>query len=176
MKISPTKIPGVMEVEVTPLTDERGLFARTFCAETFAGHGLADRYPHQNTSYNPRRGTLRGLHLQAEPSPEAKLVRATRGRVFDVAVDLRPASPAYRDWTAVELDANRRNALYIPAGCAHGFLTLEDDSEVFYLMSETYVPALARTYRWNDPAFGVDWPFEPSVISARDAAAEDYTP
>lgn len=165
-----------MEVEISPVADERGLFARTFCAETFAGHGMAAHFPHQNTSFNPRRGTLRGLHLQAEPSPEAKLVRATRGRVFDVAVDLRPASPTYRQWTSVELSADRRNAIYIPAGCAHGFLTLDDDSEVFYLMSETYVPALARTYRWNDPAFGVSWPFEPLVISARDAAAEDYLP
>ncbi|WP_029005300.1 dTDP-4-dehydrorhamnose 3,5-epimerase [Azorhizobium doebereinerae] len=176
MKISPTSVDGVMAVEVTPFSDERGLFARTFCAETFAAHGMAEVFPQQNTSFNPRAGTLRGLHMQAEPNAEAKLVRATRGRIYDVAVDLRPASPTYRAWTAVELDAARRNALYIPGGCAHGFLTLEDDSEVFYLMSRTYVPELARTYRWNDPAFGVAWPADPILISARDAAAEDYKP
>ncbi|OYX87190.1 MAG: hypothetical protein B7Y75_02450 [Azorhizobium sp. 35-67-5] len=117
---------------------------------------------------------MRGLHLQAEPQPEAKLVRATRGRVFDVAVDLRPGSPTYCAWTAVELDADRRNALYIPAGCAHGFLSLVDDSEVAYLMSAPYVADLARTYRWNDPAFAIAWPTAPALISDRDAAAADF--
>ncbi len=174
MKISATALAGVMHVEVTPFADDRGLFARTFCAETFAAHGMASVFPQANTSFNPRAGTLRGLHLQAEPHPEAKLVRATRGRVFDVAVDLRPASPTYCAWTALELDAERRNALYIPAGCAHGFLSLVDDSEVSYLMSATYVADLARTYRWNDPAFAIAWPIDPLLISDRDAAAEDF--
>ena len=176
MNITPTALAGVMAVEVTPFADERGLFARTFCAQTFAAHGMASAFPQANTSFNPRAGTLRGLHLQAEPQPEAKLVRATRGRVFDVAVDLRPASPTFRAWTAVELDADRRNALYIPAGCAHGFLSLVDDSEVSYLMSAAYVPDLARTYRWNDPAFAIAWPAPPLLISDRDAAAEDFRP
>lgn len=176
MKITPTALAGVMAVEVTPLADARGLFARTFCGETFAAHGMASVFPQANTSFNPRAGTLRGLHLQAEPQPEAKLVRATRGRVFDVAVDLRPASPTFRAWTAVELDADRRNALYIPPGCAHGFLSLVDDSEVSYLMSAPYVAGLARTYRWNDPAFGIAWPAAPTIISDRDAAAEDFRP
>ncbi|MFH3479162.1 dTDP-4-dehydrorhamnose 3,5-epimerase [Xanthobacter variabilis] len=176
MKFVPTTVDGVMLVEVTPFEDERGLFARTFCADTFRAHGLMDRFVHANTSWNPRKGTLRGLHLQAPPRADAKLVRAVRGRIFDVAVDLRPTSTTYLNWTAAELSAKRRNALYIPEGCAHGFLTLEDETEVFYLHSEVYVPDLARTYRWNDPAFGVDWPAAPTTISARDAAAEDYQP
>lgn len=169
MKFLATEITGAFLVEADALADGRGMFARTFCAETFAAQGLASVYPQCNLSANIRRGTLRGLHYQADPKPEAKLVRATSGRVFDVAVDLRPQSPTYRKWAAAELDAARHNAFYIPAGCAHGFLTLEDGCTLFYQMSESYVPELARGVRWDDPAFNIDWPFAPIVISERDA-------
>lgn len=175
MKITPTALAGVMSVEITPQADARGFFARTFCAETFAAHGMATHFPHCNVSWNPHARTLRGLHYQAAPGTEAKLVRATKGRVFDVAVDLRPASPTYRQWTGLELDAERRNAIYIPEGCAHGFLTLEDGCELFYQMSQVYVPELARCARWNDPAFGISWPLSPALISPRDAEAPEFS-
>ena len=165
-----------MLVEVEAASDDRGAFARTFCADTFAAHGLADRFPQTSASWTRRAGTLRGLHYQADPKPEAKLVRATRGRAFDVAVDLRPDSITYRAWTAVELDAGRRNAVYIPPGCAHGFLTLADDCELLYMMSEPYAPDLARTARWDDPAFAIAWPFAPSLMAPRDAQAPDHRP
>ncbi|WP_295556567.1 dTDP-4-dehydrorhamnose 3,5-epimerase [uncultured Hyphomicrobium sp.] len=174
MRIIPTAVAGAFVVEIDALSDERGMFARTFCAETFAAHGLASQFPQCNVSTNTKRGTLRGLHYQAEPKPEAKLVRATSGRAFDVAVDLRTSSPSYLKWAAVELDAGRRNAFYIPAGCAHGFVTLEDDCEIFYQMSEVYVAELQRGVRFDDPAFAIAWPLAPTVISARDAALERY--
>ncbi|MFG1422371.1 dTDP-4-dehydrorhamnose 3,5-epimerase family protein [Roseixanthobacter liquoris] len=171
MRITPTSVAGVMHVHVSPNTDARGLFARTFCAEAFAAHGLATSFPQASTSWNPHCGTLRGLHLQVEPKGEAKLVRVTRGRVFDVAVDLRPASPTYLAWTGIELDAARRNAIYIPEGCAHGFLTLEAGCEVFYQISQSYDAGLARTFRWDDPAFAIAWPAAPRIISSKDATA-----
>ncbi len=174
MRLSPTTLPDVLLVEVSALSDERGLFARTYDEATFARFGLPTRWPQCNTSWNRHRGTLRGLHYQAEPHPEAKLVRCTHGRVFDVAVDLRPDSPHYCRWTGAELSASARNALYIPAGFAHGFLTLEDECEVFYQMGESYVPDLAQGVRWNDPAFAIDWPAAPAVISERDAAYPDF--
>ncbi|RUM27312.1 dTDP-4-dehydrorhamnose 3,5-epimerase [Rhizobium vallis] len=175
MKFVPTAVSGAFVVEVDARSDERGLFARTFDAKSFADHGLVPVYLQCNVSQNHKRGTLRGMHYQADPRPEIKLVRATRGRVFDVALDLRRDSPTYLNWASVELDAARHNAFYIPAGCAHGFLTLEDDCELFYQMSEVYVPELARGVRWDDPAFAIAWPFTPSVISERDAALENYS-
>ncbi|MBB3592906.1 dTDP-4-dehydrorhamnose 3,5-epimerase [Rhizobium sp. BK529] len=175
MKFVPTAVSGAFVVEVDARSDERGLFARTFDAKSFADHGLVPVYPQCNISQNHKRGTLRGMHYQAAPRPEVKLVRVTRGRVFDVALDLRRDSPTYLKWAAVELDATRYNAFYIPAGCAHGFLTLEDDCELFYQMSEVYVPELARGVRWDDPAFSIAWPFTPSVISERDAALASYS-
>ncbi len=174
MRLSPTTLPDVLLVEVTALSDERGLFARTYDEALFARSGLPTRWPQCNTSWNRHRGTLRGLHYQAEPHGEPKLVRCTRGRVFDVAVDLRPASPDFRRWVGIELSAEARDALYIPAGFAHGFLTLEDDCEVFYQMGENYVPELARGVRWNDPAFAIVWPAVPAVLSERDAAYPDF--
>jgi len=174
MHIHPTELEGVLEIRVAPHGDERGLFARTYDEALFAKLGLPTRWPQCNTSWNRRRGTLRGLHYQAAPRPEPKLVRCTQGRVFDVAVDLRPSSPGFRRWAGVELSAEARNALFIPAGFAHGFLTLEDGSEVFYQMGESYVPELARGVRWNDPAFAIAWPAEPEVLSERDAAYPDF--
>lgn len=174
MRITATAIPGVMLIEAEAQTDARGGFARTYDEAAFAAAGLPTHWPHGNASWNLRRGTLRGLHYQATPQPDPKIVRCTAGRVFDVAVDLRPESPAYCRWVSIELTAERRNAVYIPAGCAHGFLTLEDDSEVFYMMGEVYVPDLARGVRWNDLAFAVAWPFAPEVITQRDASWPDF--
>ena len=173
MRFHPTALEGVLEIRVAPLGDERGLFARTYDEALFARAGLPTRWPQCNTSWNRCRGTLRGLHYQAEPHPEPKLVRCTRGRVFDVAVDLRPGSPGFCRWVGIELCAETRNALFIPAGLAHGFLTLEDESEVFYQMGENYVAELARGVRWNDPAFAIVWPAVPAVLSERDAAYPD---
>jgi dTDP-4-dehydrorhamnose 3,5-epimerase len=163
-------------VELEPHTDERGLFARSFCADEFTAAGIAMTVVQTNLSRNTRRGTLRGMHYQAEPAPEPKLVRCTAGRVFDVAVDLRPASPSFCRWTGAELDAESHNGLFIPAGCAHGFLTLSDDSEVTYLMGAAYASELARGVRWNDPAFAIDWPFDPVLMSDKDAAYPDFDP
>ena len=174
MIFSETAIPGVVLVELERLEDERGFFARSFCAEEFAARGLAANFVQANLAHNALRGTLRGLHYQADPAPEPKLVRCTRGAVFDVAVDLRPESPSYCCWTGHRLDSRNHSALYIPAGCAHGLLTLEDNSEVSYLMGAAYAPELARGVRWNDPAFAIDWPFEPALISARDAGFADF--
>ena len=169
-----TDVTGAFEIVPELLRDERGAFARTFCAEAFAERGLVANWPQCNVSTNAARHTLRGMHWQAAPHGEAKLVRATRGRVFDVALDLRPASPSYRRWAAVELGEARANMFYIPAGCAHGFLTLEDDCALFYQMSAPYVPEAARCARWDDPAFSIRWPVAPAVIGARDAACPDF--
>ncbi|MEP9365966.1 dTDP-4-dehydrorhamnose 3,5-epimerase family protein [Xanthobacter sp. VNH20] len=176
MRIHPTPLAGVMQVYASPHTDDRGLFARTFCADLFAANGLESSFRQASTSWNPHIGTLRGLHLQMAPKGEVKLVRATRGRVFDVTVDLRPDSPSYRAWVAIELDAARRNAVYIPEGCAHGYMTMEAGCEVSYLISQPYDPDSARTFRWNDPAFGIRWPDEPYIISPKDAEAPDFQP
>ena len=169
MRIDPSALPGVMIITVEPQPDERGLFARTFDAAEFGAVGLPTVWPQCNVSWNARRGTLRGMHFQRAPRGEPKLVRCTRGRVFDVAVDLRPGSPGFAKWVGIELSHERRNALFIPEGLAHGFLTLEDDCEVLYMMGEIFVPELAVGVRWNDPAFAIEWPFAPSVISDRDA-------
>lgn len=170
----PTAIDGAFVVETSPHEDARGYFARTFCAETFAAQGLEHVYRQCSISFNHSRGTMRGLHYQDRPQAEAKLVRAVRGRVFDVAVDLRPGSRTFLRFASVELDAAKHNAFYIPEGCAHGFLTLQDDCELFYQISKDHVPELARCVRWNDREFGIDWPFEPSVINDRDANAADF--
>src|SRR5579862_515984 len=161
MKIEATPLPGVMLVGSAPHADERGLFARTYDEESFAAAGLPTRWPQCNVSWSRARGTLRGMHLQRPPFEEPKLVRCTRGRIFDVAVDLRPASPSFCGWFGVALSSDSRNALYIPAGCAHGFLTLEDCCEVFYMMGEAFHPEAADGVRWDDPAFAIVWPFAP---------------
>lgn len=174
MRFISTAVVGAFIVELDEHIDDRGSFARTFCTETFVAQGLAGCYPQCNVSFNRRRGTLRGLHYQASPRAEAKLVRATQGRVFDVALDLREDSETFLRWASVELDASKRNAFYIPAGCAHGFLTLEDNCELFYQMSDVFVPELACGVRWNDPQFDIAWPFAPSVVSDRDANIGNY--
>ncbi len=173
MQIRPTSLPGVMTITIEAHRDERGLFGRTYDDEAFAAAGLPTAWPQCNTSWNACKGTLRGMHFQAAPRPDPKLVRCTRGRVFDVVVDIRSGSPTFRRWVGIELSYDRRDALFVPAGCAHGFLTLEDDCEVLYMMGEVYVPELARGVRWNDPAFSIDWPFDPITMSDRDAGYED---
>lgn len=176
MKFTATKIPGVTVVESEPIADERGFFARGFCGEEFAAAGLNLAVAQTNVSHNRCKGTLRGMHYQAEPKPEPKLVSCVRGGIFDVAVDLRPDSPTFRAWTGVELTESNRKALFVPPGCAHGFLTLSDETEVSYLMGEFFAAELARGVRWNDPAFGIEWPGTPSVISDRDVAYPDFRP
>jgi dTDP-4-dehydrorhamnose 3,5-epimerase len=167
-----TPLAGVWELAPEPREDERGFFARTWEAAALGAPLMAEA----SLSYNRRRGTLRGLHFQRAPHAEAKVVECTRGAIYDVVLDLRPASPTFKAWHAVELSAANRRGVYIPAGLAHGFLTLEDDTEVRYMISEPYAPAAAAGVRWNDPAFGIRWPFEPVVLAARDASYEDFGP
>jgi dTDP-4-dehydrorhamnose 3,5-epimerase len=169
MLFRPLDIPGLFLIELERMEDERGFFSRLFCADTFLQHGLCTDYPQWSVSFNSRRGTLRGLHFQAPPQEEVKLVSCTRGAVFDVAVDLRLGSPSRGKWAGVELSADNRSALYIPAGFAHGFQTLTDDAEVRYHISERYRPEAARGVRWDDPDLAVVWPrADQRVISGRD--------
>lgn len=162
-------LPGVIGIELEPRADDRGFFARSWCQQEFEAQGLNSRLVQCNVSFNYRKGTLRGMHFQAAPHAETKLVRCTKGAIYDVALDMRPESPAYKRWVGVELTAKSRQMLYIPEGCAHGFLTLEDETEVFYQMSEFYHAESARGARWDDPAFAIAWPEEVQVISERDA-------
>jgi dTDP-4-dehydrorhamnose 3,5-epimerase len=168
MRFTDTFLAGVVVIDPEPAADERGAFTRTFCTEEFAARGLNSAVAQCSTSLNHRRGTLRGLHYQLAPHAECKLVRCTRGSIYDVAVDLRPDSPTYRRWLSVELSGENGRMLYIPEGLAHGFQTLEDDSEVAYQMSRGFSPEHYRGVRFDDPAFGVNWPFPVSVISERD--------
>lgn len=154
--------------------DTRGGFARTFCDAEFAAAGIAMRPVQANLSSNPRRGTLRGLHYQADPNGEPKLVQCVRGRIFDVAVDLRRESSTYRQWAGVELAPELGRSLYIPLGCAHGFVTLVNDTEIMYLMGAPYVAGSGRGVRWNDPAFAIAWPIAPIELSERDATYPDH--
>jgi dTDP-4-dehydrorhamnose 3,5-epimerase len=177
VKLTTTKIPGALVVEIEPLGDERGFFARTYCFDTLRAAGAPFGVIRQTSiSFNVRRGTLRGMHWQAEPHGEAKIVRASAGRIFDVIADLRPESPTYRSWFAIELDADAQNGILIPPGCAHGFLTLEENCTVEYTMDTDYAPGFARGCRWNDPAFGIEWPFAPRTISERDKTWPDFAP
>ncbi len=176
MRLTETPLEGLYLVEATPHADDRGLFARVYDEDAFRSAGLCCDWPQSSLSFNTVRGTLRGLHYQADPHPEPKLVRCARGRIFDVAVDIRPESRTFRQWFGAELSADIRNALYIPAGFAHGFITLDDASEVHYQIGERYRPDLARGLRWNDTAFGIRWPIEPRVISQRDATYPDFAP
>jgi dTDP-4-dehydrorhamnose 3,5-epimerase len=171
-----TELPGAFVVELEEHTDERGFFARSWCAREFAEHGLDTELAQANVSFNRLAGTLRGMHWQAPPHAEGKLVRVTAGAIWDVAIDLRPDSPTYTSYAGVRLDARNRTALWVPKRFAHGFLTLEDDTEVLYQMSAFYVPEAARGLRWDDPAIAVQWPAEIRVISERDATYPDFSP
>jgi dTDP-4-dehydrorhamnose 3,5-epimerase len=175
VKFVRTTLPGAFRVEMDRLEDDRGFFARSWCAREAEEQALNPRVAQCNVSFNRRRGTLRGMHFQAAPHEEAKLVRCTRGALFDVIVDLRPNSPTFRKWEAFELTDGNGLAIYVPAGFAHGFQTLVDDTEVLYQMSEFYVGASARGVRWNDPTFGILWPLSDPILSARDATFADFT-
>jgi len=170
LKFLATPLAGAYLIELEQLDDERGFFARSFCQNEFKAHGLDPIVAQCNVSFNRKRGTLRGLHYQAEPHAEAKLVRCTRGAIWDVIVDLRKGSPTARKWHAVELTAENCRALYVPAGFAHGFQTLKDDTEVLYQMSEFYNAESARGVRWDDPAFGIAWPLANPILSKKDAS------
>jgi dTDP-4-dehydrorhamnose 3,5-epimerase len=169
-----TKLPGIFEIGIDSMRDERGFFARTWCTQEFESHGLNPKLVQCSISFNPRKGTLRGIHYQDLPFSEAKLVRCTRGAIYDVAVDLRPESPTFRKWIGVVLSGENRQMLYIPERCGHALLTLEDGCEVFYQISEFYHAECARGVRWNDPAFGIAWPAQPEVMSHRDRTYADF--
>ncbi len=175
MIFTETKLKGSFLIEVEKLEDERGFFARSWCRQEFEAHGLNTNLVQCSISFNTGKGTLRGMHYQIAPFEEAKLVRCTRGSIYDVIIDLRPASPTFRDYFGLLLTADNRLALYVPKGFAHGFLTLEDHTEVFYQMSEFYAPETARGFRWNDPAFGIIWTAPVEVISERDRTYTDFT-
>jgi len=170
-----TKLKGAFIIEPERMKDERGFFARTWCKREFEAHGLNSNLVQCNISFNKKRGTLRGMHYQVPPHEEAKLVRCTMGAIYDVIIDLRPDSQTFKQWISVELTAENRKMIYVPEGFAHGFLTLEDNTEVFYQMSEFYAPECARGVRWNDPAFCIKWPIDIRVISERDRQYPDFT-
>lgn len=168
MIFSETRLKGVFVIDPEPLGDERGFFARAWCSREFNALGLDSRLAQCNISFNKIKGTLRGMHYQVAPHGEAKLVRCTMGAIYDVIIDLRHDSATFTQWVAVQLSAENRRMMYIPEGLAHGFQTLEDNTEVFYQMSEFYHPESARSVRWNDPAFGIEWPLAVTLISEKD--------
>jgi dTDP-4-dehydrorhamnose 3,5-epimerase len=174
MIFTPTSLQGAVAVDLEKREDERGFFARSWCRREFEAHGLNPRLAQCSVSFNLRRGTLRGMHYQAEPHEEAKLVRCTRGSLHDVIVDLRPGSPTYKRHFALTLTAENRTMLYVPEGFAHGFLTLEDATEVFYQITEFYAPASQKGFRWDDPAFAIIWPEKPEFLSERDRTYPDF--
>ena len=174
MRFEPTPLPGAFVIAPERIVDARGFFARTWCRSEFAEHGLNPEVVQRNVSYSARRGTLRGMHYQRPPHAETKLIRCAAGAIWDVIIDLRPESPAYRKHFGVRLDPSEDRMLYVPEGFAHGFLTLEDDTTVDYQMSQYYAPSHGAGVRWNDPAFGIRWPFEPTVMADRDRNYPDF--
>ena len=176
MRFESTAIPGAWLVHQERMADERGWFARTWCRDEFAAHGIPADFPQGNVSYNRARGTLRGMHFQRSPSREGKLVRCGSGQVFDVIVDLRPRSPAFLGHVGVVLSSANGVSLFVPPGCAHGFVTLADDSEVVYAMTDVYQPGIASGIRWDDPRLSIQWPLSPVVMSQRDRDYPDLDP
>lgn len=176
MRFEETPLPGAFVIDLEPREDARGFFARAFCADEFRGHGLETGFVQMNDSLSREPGTLRGMHYQLEPAAEVKLVRVVGGAVWDVVLDLRPDSPTYGGHFGVELSAGNRRMLYVPRGFAHGFLTLEPETEALYLVSAFYDPARERGIRWNDPAFALEWPREPAVVSDKDRSHPDFDP
>lgn len=168
MIFTETNLKGAYIIDIEPILDERGFFARTWCRKEFGAHGLNPDLMQCNTSFNKKRGTLRGMHYQAAPYEEAKLVRCTMGAIYDVIIDIREMSETYLQWFACELTAENRKMLYVPEGFAHGFQTLVDNTEVLYQMSEFYHPDYARGIRWDDHAFAIEWPIEEKIISDND--------
>lgn len=176
MRYTPTELLGVFLIDLEPRSDERGFFSRLFCRDEFGERGLESDFVQFNTSFTKERLTLRGLHYQLTPSAEVKVIKCIRGALWDVALDLRPDSPTFGCWTGAELSADNRRMMYLPAGCAHGFLTLTDDVEMIYFVSNVYDAELERIVRWNDPRFGIVWPETPRVVSSKDQAAPDFDP
>ncbi len=174
MKFTETKLNGAYLIDISPVNDERGYFARSFCAQEYNKYGLNSRIVQCNISHNHKKGTLRGMHYQINPSEEAKTVLCSKGAIFDVIIDLRISSSTYMKWISVELSEKKYNMLYIPEGFAHGFQTLCDDTVVFYQMSEFYNPQLARGIRYDDPAFNISWPLAVSVISGKDSNYPEF--
>jgi dTDP-4-dehydrorhamnose 3,5-epimerase len=176
MQFTPSRIGGAWIIDITPIHDHRGFFAMTWLPSEFRKHGIEPALAQCNVAYNHKRGTLRGMHFQRAPHAQAKLIRVTRGALLDVIVDLRAGSPTFKQWDAVELSADNRRMFYMPEGMAHGYLTLTDDVEAHYHASTPWVPSAEGGLRWNDPAFGIDWPFAPVVISEKDAGWPLHTP
>jgi len=176
MIFTPTQLKGAYLVDLNKLEDERGFFARSWCFREATELGIDPKVVQCNISFNKVKGTLRGMHLQFPPFAESKLVRATRGSIYDVIIDLRPDSETFKQWVGMELTAENRRALFVPKGFAHGFQTLEDNTEIFYQMSEFYTPECALGVRWNDPAFNISWPLEVSEISPKDLVLADFDP
>jgi len=175
VKFTETKLKGAYVIEVDKIEDERGFFARSWCQKEFTEHGLNPNLVQCNISFNLKQGTLRGMHYQAKPHEEAKLVRCVKGGIYDVIIDLRPDSPTFKDWFSVELNSENRKMIYIPEGMAHGCQTLADNTEVFYQMSEFFCSESARGVRWNDPIFGIEWPeISQRVISEKDRIYPDF--
>ncbi len=174
MKFTPTPVNGAYVVELEPIVDPRGFFARAWCRHEFERHGLNPNLAQCSVSFNHRKGTLRGLHYQATPYEEAKLVRCTAGAIYDVIVDLRRDSPSFKQWFAAELSVTNRTMMYVPEGVAHGFQTLEDGTELFYQVSEFYHPEATQGVRWDDPAFRIPWPLENAIIAERDSRFPDF--
>lgn len=173
MRFSDLALRGVFALDGEPSADERGSFTRTFCVDEFVAHGLEPRVAQCSVSVNDRAGTLRGMHLQLSPFEETKVVRCTRGAIFDVVVDLRAESPTLGKWLGLVLRAGVGRSVYVPTGCAHGFLVLEDVTEVEYLISAAYAPEHARGIRWDDPAIAIEWPLTPTIVSERDRSFEN---
>ena len=171
-----TPLKDAFVIDLERQEDERGLFARSWDQREFEARGLNPRLVQCNVSFNMKKGTLRGMHYQAKPYEEAKVVRCTRGAIYDVIIDLRPDSPTFKQWKGEELTADNYRMMYVPEGLAHGFLTLQDRTEVSYQMSQIHVPASARGTRWDDPAFGIQWPIRVQVISDRDKNYPNFTP
>jgi dTDP-4-dehydrorhamnose 3,5-epimerase len=174
MIFTETKLQGAFVVDLKPIEDERGFFARAWCQQECQEHGLTPDVKQVNLSYNIHKGTLRGMHCQIEPYGEAKMVRAIRGAVFDVIIDLRPDSPTYQEWIGVELSAQNHRLLYVPENFAHGFQTLTNDTEILYQVSQFYTPGAERGIRYDDPAFAIEWPLDVSVISEKDRTWTDF--
>lgn len=175
MIFTETKLKGAFEIEIKKLEDDRGFFGRSWCANEMKDHGLKHELCQANTSFSKKKGTLRGMHYQADPYQETKLIRCTRGSIYDVIIDLRPGSPTFKQWIGVELTQDNYKMLYVPEDFAHGFITLEDDSEVTYLVTQFYTPGAEKGIRWNDPAFSIQWPFEPVIMTEKDKNHPHFT-
>jgi dTDP-4-dehydrorhamnose 3,5-epimerase len=176
MIFTTTPIAGAYLIDVEKRGDERGFFARTFCADEFAAYGLVSQFVQVNDSFSVRQGTLRGMHYQLAPKAETKLIRCIRGALYDVILDLRRDSPTFGHSFDIELTAENRRMMYVPKGLAHGFLTLTNDAEAFYFVDEFYAPECERGIRWNDPRFDLSWPIKPTVLSDKDASQRDFDP